>query len=71
MRAPRWARATAWLGAIALLALHLDAWRPQRNVTYLGVVPEELAWRLGWMVLATAYLVFFCRCVWRDGEDAS
>lgn len=68
MRAPRWSVALAWLGALALLALHLDGWRPQRGAVYLGAVPEELAWRLGWMLLATGYLVFFCRHVWRDEE---
>ena len=70
MRVSRGVAALAWLGALALLALHLDSWRPQRAVVYLGCLPEELAWRLVWMALATAYLVFFCRYVWRDGEDA-
>ena len=50
-------RVVAWLGFAALLALHLDFWRPQRpdEVTlYFGWVPGELAWRLVWMALAWA-----------------
>jgi hypothetical protein len=70
MHIPRRTRILAWLGAIGLLVLHLDSWRPQRAVVHLGWLPEELAWRLGWMALATAYLFFFCARVWRDGDGA-
>jgi hypothetical protein len=65
----RTANALAWVGALALVALHLDFWRPQRVVLYFGWLPEELAYRLAWMGLAALYLVFVCRFVWR--EDAS
>ena len=58
----------AWLGAGVLLVLHLDFWRPQRVRLVLGWMPEELAWRLAWMVLAWLYLLFVCARVWRDGE---
>lgn len=50
----------AWAGALALLALHFDFWRPQRAVLWGGVVPEELGWRLVWMVAAAVYLTWFC-----------
>ena len=62
-------RAIAWGGFVLLLVLHHDFWRPQRAVLYFGWLPEELAWRLGFVVLSVAYLVFFCRSVWRE-EDA-
>jgi hypothetical protein len=47
-----------------LLATHLDAWRPQREVLWLGWLPEELAWRLLWMLGAAAFVVWFTRAVW-------
>jgi len=34
----------------------------------LDWLPQELAWRLGWMLLAGLYLVWFCRAVWVE-ED--
>lgn len=53
--------------AAILVLLHLDFWRPQRPVIYFGWLPEELAYRLGWMLLAWAYLEWFVRKVW-SGE---
>ena len=62
----RTTHALALLGAAALLALHLDTWRPQRAHLWFGWMPEELAWRLAWMAAAALYLVWFCSAVWRD-----
>ncbi|MEM7481059.1 MAG: hypothetical protein AAF481_07770 [Acidobacteriota bacterium] len=59
-------RTLAWAGLAALLILHLDFWRPQRPVLYFGWLPEEMAWRLAWLVLACLYLIFFTTEVWRD-----
>jgi hypothetical protein len=65
----RW---VGWVGFLALLALHLDFWRPQRAVLYFGWVPEELLWRLGWMLLAWVYLLFVTSFLWGDDpEDAA
>lgn len=61
-------RAVAWGGFALLLFLHHDFWRPQRAVLHFGWLPEELAWRLGFVVLCVAYLVFFCRFVWREDD---
>jgi hypothetical protein len=61
-------RAAAWIGALLLLVLHLDFWRPQRPTLYFGFLPEDLAWRIGWMILATLYLLFFIAFVWRSEE---
>ena len=55
----------AWAGGLLLLVLHNDAWRTQRVRLYLGWLPEELLWRLGWMALAWLYLLWFCARVWR------
>lgn len=57
-------RLLAWLGGLALVALHVDFWRPRRPVLWLGWLPEELAYRLGWMLLAWLYLLFLTRRVW-------
>ena len=55
-----------WAGLMILLALHLDFWRPPRTALYFGWLPAELAYRLLWMLLATVYLHYFCRRVWRS-----
>jgi hypothetical protein len=53
---------------VVLLVLHVDFWRPQRPLLYFGWLPEELAYRLLWMVAAAAYLFFFTARVWRGDE---
>ncbi|MEM6568751.1 MAG: hypothetical protein AAF957_10095 [Planctomycetota bacterium] len=60
----------AWTGGIALTVLHLAPWFEPRPRLVLGVLPEELAYRLGWMVLAFAYLVWFTASVWREEDGA-
>lgn len=60
-------RFLAWAGGLLLVALHLDWWRPQRPELYFGWLPEDLVYRLGWMLLAGIYLVFFTYRVW--GHD--
>lgn len=59
----------AWVGGIALVVLHLDAWRPRRDVLWGGWMPEEVLVRLVWMALAWAYVWWFCGAVWRAEED--
>lgn len=61
-------RAIAWAGFLLLIFLHLDFWRPQSPELYFGWLPQELAYRLAWMVLAWLYLMYFTRFVWgREG----
>ena len=62
-------RLIAWIGLAALFALHLDFWRPQRPLLYFGWLPEEMAYRLAWMLLAWIYLLYFTRFVWTSEED--
>ena len=59
-------RARAWIGGLLLLVLHLDFWRPQRPVLWLGAVPEELGYRVIWFVLAGLYLAWFCHRFFRE-----
>lgn len=61
-------RIVAWFGFFALLVLHLDFWRPQRPVIWFGWIPEELAYRFLWLLLAWLYLFFFTAKVWREEE---
>ena len=58
--------------AAILLVAHLDFWRPQRALLLLGWIPEELAWRLGWMLLAGIWIHYACATIWRaeDGPAA-
>lgn len=56
----------AWGGFVVLLVLHLDFWRPQVVRVHFGWLPEELLYRLCWMVLAWVYLLFFCSRIWRE-----
>ncbi len=60
--------AVAWIGAIVLFALHLDFWRGPRPELVFGFVPEELMYRVVWMLGAVAYLWFFTARVWRGDE---
>ncbi len=62
-------RFLAWAGLLFLLVLHVDFWRPQRPVLYFGWLPEELAYRIAWMVLAWIYLMFFTSRVWKTEAD--
>ncbi len=62
----RW---VALVTAALLLLLHLDFWREQRPVIYFDWLPEEIAYRLCWMMLAWAYMLFFCRYVWREDDS--
>ncbi len=59
----------AWSGGVLLLILHLDFWRPQRVALYGGWLPEELLYRLVWMLLAWLYLMYFCARIWRSKAD--
>jgi len=59
----------AWGGFVVLLVLHLDGWRTQRPVLRFGWLPEELGYRLVWILLAWAYLQFLCARLWREREE--
>ena len=65
-------RAALWIASsslVALVLLHLDFWRPQRARLVLGWVPEELAYRLVFIVLAWLYLLFVTARLWREDPD--
>ena len=59
----------AWAGFALLLVLHVDFWRPQRVVFYLGWIPEELFYRLLWVLLAWGYLLFVCSVLWKRESE--
>lgn len=66
----RAAQRLALLFLAGLLLGHLDSWRPQRAVVWFGWLPEELAWRIAWMLAAWAFVVWFTRAVWaRETSD--
>ena len=54
--------------ALALVAMHLFMAPPARLL--FGVLPAELALRLGWVALAILWLFLFARFVWRGEEQA-
>lgn len=65
-------RTTTWIaicGFVVLIVLHLDFWRPQRDTLLFGWLPEELAYRLAYCVLAWFYILFVCARVWREEPD--
>jgi hypothetical protein len=76
---PRTAVPLAWAGALALIALHNDAWvagllpeplgREARATLWLDWLPGELGYRLAWMLLAWLYLAWFCRVIWRSPAE--
>lgn len=53
-------RIFAATSAVVLFVLHLDFWREPAPTLLLGFVPEELAYRLAWMVLAALWVAWFC-----------
>ena len=59
----------AVLGFLLLVVLHLDFWRPQRLVFHLGWLPEELAYRIVYLLLAWLYMLFICWVVWDEEEQ--
>ncbi len=62
-------RLIAWVGLLVLLVLHVDFWRSARPDLYFGWLPEELAYRMVWMVFAWLYLMFFTSRIWRTEGD--
>jgi hypothetical protein len=60
-------KVAAWAGLALLIVTHLDFWRPQRPELYFGWMPEDLVYRLLWMLAAWVYLLFFTRKVWGQG----
>jgi len=65
-------RTAVWIATLVsllLVALHLDFWRPQRPRLLFGWLPEELAWRVGWPLLAWGLMLFICARVWREEPD--
>jgi len=69
MQRRRFHRGIAWVGGLLLLVLHLDFWRPSRDVLYGGWLPEELAYRLLWILAAFLYLWHFCTRVWVKEDE--
>ncbi len=56
-------------GFLVLVVLHLDFWRPQSPRLLFGWLPEELGYRIVYIVLAWIYVLWICDRVWRE-EDA-
>ena len=52
-----------------LLLLHMDFWRPQRPHLWFGWLPEELAFRIGTIVLAWLLMLWICSRVWLEEEE--
>jgi len=69
MRTPKTiSHAVAWIAGVLLLVLHLDFWREQRVELYWDWLPEELMYRVVWLLLAWGFLLFFCHFVWREDD---
>lgn len=64
------ARVVGALGLVLLVGGYLDFWREPRARLYFGWLPEELAWRLGYVLACVLYLAFVTRVLWveEDGE---
>ena len=66
----RTTRIVAWVWFLALVVLHLDFWRPQRPDLWFGWLPEDMAYRLAWMVGAFFFLLFFTYRVWNEEGES-
>lgn len=62
-------RFVAWGGFAILVALHLDVFGSPGAELRLGWLPDELAYRLVWILLAWGYLLFLCTRLWPEGEE--
>ena len=60
----------ATAGFLLLMLLHLDFWSGGWAGLDWGWVPGELVYRLSWIGAAWLYLIFFCRVIWRDGDES-
>ena len=58
----------AWIAGFALVVLHLDYWRGPGGPLLWGWLPSELAYRVVYVGLAWAYILFVCRYVWREDD---
>lgn len=58
-------RLVAMLGFVVLLVLHFDAWRTPSAAPWWGWLPDELGWRLLWMLGALGYLWWFTSRFWK------
>lgn len=56
----------AWVFGLLLVGLHLAPLG--QGDDWMCGLPAELGFRLGWMLLAWIYLLWFCRHVWKTGE---
>ncbi len=65
----RAANRIATVGFVLLALLHLDFWRPQRAELLFGWLPEELAYRVAYILLAWCYILWVCRFLWPAGPD--
>jgi hypothetical protein len=45
-----------WCALALLLFLHHDSWRERTDALRFGFLPDELVWRLCWIVAAVAWL---------------
>lgn len=59
----------AWSLGLLLVGLHLAPLGHGED--WIPGLPAELGFRLGWMVLALFYLLWFCRHIWKaeGGEE--
>lgn len=55
----------AALAVVVLSILHVDFWRPSTGALWLGCVPEDLAYRIAWMIAAWGVMLFITAFVWR------
>ena len=69
MIARRPAIAVASIFFAVLLLLHLDFWRPQRPHLWFGWLPEELAVRIGAILLSWLLMLWVCSRVWVEEEE--
>ena len=56
-------------GFLVLVVLHFDFWRPQTPRLLFDWLPEELAYRIAYILVAWIYILWICERVWRE-EDA-
>ena len=60
----------AWIGGAVLVLLHLDFWRSPRPEPWFGWLPDELAYRVVFIGMAWAFMLFVCSRIWTEDVDS-
>jgi hypothetical protein len=69
IRGPAFRVRAVWIGVAVLLILHVAARRCPGTDLRFGWLPDELAFRIGWMLVSACLVVLITRVVWTIEDE--